>query len=169
MTAAGILMPKQQSWAHRSFELSDRSKAMSDPWISERKEKSVERRANCQKKEFADRSKRSLNSKERSAKPHFEQFALERCTVKRVDNPLLETGYMSNMTQKYLVSQRSQDVSWGTTFGTISSSTPLHRNPAPIGCLRSFADMDFCMFFCSVYYTKVSTILRNYIFGNSDL
>ncbi len=117
-----------QSWAHRSFELSDRSKAMSDPWISERKEKNVERRANCQKKEFADRSKRSLSLKERSAKPHFEQFALERCKVKRVDNPLLETGYM---THKYLVSQRSQDVSWGTTVGTISSNTPLHRNPAP--------------------------------------
>jgi hypothetical protein len=91
----------QQSWAHRSFELSDRSKAMSDPWISERKEKSVERRANCQKKEFADRSKRSLNLKERSAKPHFEQFALERCKVKRVDNPLLETGYMTHLFCRY--------------------------------------------------------------------
>jgi hypothetical protein len=80
--------------AHRSFKLSDRSKAMSDPWFSERKEKSVERRANCQKKEFANRLKRSLNLKERSTKRHFEQFALERCKVKRVDNPLLETGIL---------------------------------------------------------------------------
>jgi hypothetical protein len=128
-----------QSWAHRSFELSDRSKAMSDPWFSERKEKSEERRANCKKKEFADRSKRSLNWKERSAKPHFEQFALERCKVKRVDNP----------------------------FGTISAMKPLHRNPH-LGCLQSFANT--ISFFCFVYYTKVSTILRNYtIFGNSDL
>jgi hypothetical protein len=53
-------------WAHRSYKLSDRSKAMSDPWFSERKEKSVERWVNCQKKEFADRSKRSLSSKERA-------------------------------------------------------------------------------------------------------
>jgi hypothetical protein len=37
------------------------------------------------KKEFADRSKRSLNLKERSAKPHFEQFALERRKVKKLD------------------------------------------------------------------------------------
>jgi hypothetical protein len=44
-----------------------------------------------------------------------------------MDKPLLETGYMAH---KYLVSQRSQDVSWGTTFGTISAKTPLHRNPA---------------------------------------
>ncbi len=128
---------------------------------------SVERRANCQKKEFADRSKRSLHLKERSAKRHFQQFALERCKVKRVDNPLLETGYMT----KYLVSQRSQDVSWGTTFGTISSNTPLHHHPAP----RVFTK--FCryeilnVFFVPYtgYYTKVSTILRNCIFGNSDL
>ncbi len=70
-----------QSWAHRSYKLSERSKAMSDPWFSERKEKSVERRANCKRKEFADRSKRSVNLKERSAKPHFELFALERCKV----------------------------------------------------------------------------------------
>ena len=59
-------MSKRQSWAHRSYKLSERSKAMSDPWFSERKEKSVERWVNCQKKEFADRSKRSLSSKERA-------------------------------------------------------------------------------------------------------
>ncbi len=61
----------------------------------------MERRANCVKKEFADRSKRSLNLKDRSGKPHFEQFALDRCKVKRVDNTLLEKGYMAHM---YLVS-----------------------------------------------------------------
>ncbi len=42
------------------------SKAMSDLWFSERKKMSVERRANWQKKEFAHRSKRSLNLKERA-------------------------------------------------------------------------------------------------------
>ncbi len=55
-----------QSWAHRSYELSERSKAMSDLWFSEWKKMSVERRANWQKKEFAHRSKRSLNLKERA-------------------------------------------------------------------------------------------------------
>ncbi len=55
-----------QSWAHRSYILSERSKAMSDLWFSERKKMSVERWANCQKKEFAHRSKRSLNLKERA-------------------------------------------------------------------------------------------------------
>ncbi len=68
-----------QSWAHRSFKLRDRSRVISDPWFSERKEKSEERLANCQMKEFANRSKRSLNSKERWARSHFEGFALERC------------------------------------------------------------------------------------------
>jgi len=55
-----------QSWAHRSYKLSERSKAMSDLWFSEWKKMSVERWANCQKKEFAHRSKRSLNLKERA-------------------------------------------------------------------------------------------------------
>jgi hypothetical protein len=55
-----------QSWAHRSYKLSERSKAMSDLWFSEWKTMSVERWANCQKKEFAHRSKRSLNLKERA-------------------------------------------------------------------------------------------------------
>jgi hypothetical protein len=55
-----------QSWAHRSYKLSERSKAMSDLWFSEWKKMSVERWANCQKKEFAHRSKRSLNIKERA-------------------------------------------------------------------------------------------------------
>ncbi len=39
---------------------------MSDNWFSEWKKMSVERWANCQKKEFAHRSKRSLNLKERA-------------------------------------------------------------------------------------------------------
>ena len=55
-----------QSWAHRSYKLSDRSKAMSDPWFSKRRKMSAERWANCKKKEFAHRSKRSLNLKERA-------------------------------------------------------------------------------------------------------
>ncbi len=55
-----------QSWAHRSYKLSERSKAMSDLWFSERKKMSVERWANCQNKEFAHRSKRSLSLKERA-------------------------------------------------------------------------------------------------------
>ncbi len=54
----------KQSWAHRSYKLSERSKAMSDRWFSEWKIKSVERWANCQIKEFADRSERSLDLKE---------------------------------------------------------------------------------------------------------
>jgi hypothetical protein len=61
-TTSGI----SQSWAHRSYILSERSKAMSDLWFAERKKMSVERWANCQKKEFAHRSKRSLNLKERT-------------------------------------------------------------------------------------------------------
>jgi hypothetical protein len=56
----------KQSWAHRSYKLSERSKAMSDLWFSEWKKMSVERWVNCQKKEFAHRSKRSLNLKERA-------------------------------------------------------------------------------------------------------
>ena len=55
-----------QSWAHRSYKLSERSKAMSDLWFSEWKKMSVERWANCQEKEFAHRSKRSLSLKERA-------------------------------------------------------------------------------------------------------
>ncbi len=55
-----------QSWAHRSYELSERSKSMSDLWFSEWKKMSVERWANCHKKEFAQCSKRSLNLKERA-------------------------------------------------------------------------------------------------------
>jgi hypothetical protein len=39
---------------------------MSDRWFSERMKMSVERWANCPKKEFAHRSKRSLNLKERA-------------------------------------------------------------------------------------------------------
>jgi hypothetical protein len=39
---------------------------MSDLWFSERKKMSVERWANCQEKEFAHRSKRSLSLKERT-------------------------------------------------------------------------------------------------------
>ncbi len=53
-------------WAHRSYILSERSKAMSDLRFSEWKKLSVERWANCQKKEFAHRSKWSLNLKERA-------------------------------------------------------------------------------------------------------
>ncbi len=55
-----------QSWAHRSYKLSERSKAVSDLWFSERKKMGVERWANWQKKEFAHRSERSLNLKERA-------------------------------------------------------------------------------------------------------
>ncbi len=68
---------KRQSWAHRSYKLSERSKAMSDPWFSERKKMSVERWANCQKKEFAHRSKRSLNLKKRA---FWAVRSLERCS-----------------------------------------------------------------------------------------
>ena len=39
-----------QCWAHRSYKLSKRSKAMSDLWFSEWKKMSVERWANCQKR-----------------------------------------------------------------------------------------------------------------------
>ncbi len=48
--AIQCLAPFPQSWAHRSYILSKRSKAMSDLWFSERKKMSVERWANCQKK-----------------------------------------------------------------------------------------------------------------------
>ncbi len=65
-----------QSWAHRSYKLSERSKAMSDLWFSEWKKMSVERWANCQKKEFAHRSKRSLYLKERA---FFTSSLSERC------------------------------------------------------------------------------------------
>ncbi len=57
---------KGQSWAHRCYKLSERSKAMSDLWFSEWRKMSVELWANCPKKEFAHRSKRSLNLKERA-------------------------------------------------------------------------------------------------------
>ncbi len=66
------ILYNNQSWAYRSYKLSERSKAMSDLWFSERKKMSVERWANCQKKEFAHRSKRSLNLKS----VHFEHLAL---------------------------------------------------------------------------------------------
>ncbi len=39
---------------------------MSDHWFSEQKKMSVERWANCHKKDFAHRSKRTLNLKERA-------------------------------------------------------------------------------------------------------
>ncbi len=60
------IVSNHQSWAHRSYILSERSKAMSDLWFSEWKKMSVERWANCHTKEFAHRSKRSLNVKERA-------------------------------------------------------------------------------------------------------
>ncbi len=59
-------VPKRQSWAHHSYKLSERSKAMSDLCFSERKKMSVERWANCREKEFAHRSKRLLKLKERA-------------------------------------------------------------------------------------------------------
>ncbi len=64
--AVQAVMYKCQSWAHRSYKLSEHSKVMIDLWFSEWKKMSVERWANCQKKEFANFPKRSLNLKERA-------------------------------------------------------------------------------------------------------
>jgi hypothetical protein len=133
---------------------------MSDPLFSEGKEKSIERWANCLKREFADRSKQSLNLKERSAKPHFEQFALERRKVKRVDIVHCTTHYWKQDTWPISCFLASQDVSWGTTFGTFRANTPptLH-----LGCLRSFADTKFCMFFLfRILYKSVNNFAKLY-------
>ena len=93
-SGSGSRGAKMQSWAHRSYKLSERSKAMSDLWFSEWKKMSVERWANCQKKEFAHRSKRSLNLKERA---FWAVRSLSDVPVLSLTHiPLLETGYTAH-------------------------------------------------------------------------
>jgi hypothetical protein len=70
-----FLMYKDQSWAHRSYKLSEGSKAMSDLWFSEWKKMNVCRAMSEFSKKRVCASLKAIARFKRACK-HFEQFAL---------------------------------------------------------------------------------------------